>query len=244
MSTRLTLLTVSVLCATISLCVRVKPQEQENGSHVVSTNGAVWNLPVEKILSRDEMSRILAVAKERSARDYVFFATCANIGLRLSEVAHIRKDDVLRNNQLRVTRRKKKVLQPTVIDILPNVHAMLTDWAQMFDGYLFPGAAKPCTINRSKKGQPIGVEQVCAGGHISLRCMQRDWALHVAEAGLRMHGRGIHSTRHFAITEFYDTHRDLRACQLFAGHSNSAITERYASVRDMKEKVNAMSPML
>ena len=222
--------------------VRQSAEGKENG--LVSTNGAVWNLPVEKILSREEMSRILEVSKQRSARDYVYFATCANLGLRLSEVAHIRRDDVLRNSQLRVTRRKKKVLQPTVIDILPSVSAMLNEWGQMFDGYLFPGNSAPCVIHRSRKGVLLEPEQVCNGGHISLRCIQRNWAMIVAEAGLRMHGRGIHSTRHFAITEFYDKHRDLRAAQLYAGHSNSAITERYASVRDMKEKVNAMEAML
>jgi len=230
-------------CVTISLALGSTQAREEKSDHVVS-NGAVWNLPVEKILQRDEMARVLAVAKERSARTYVFLATCANTGLRLCEVMHIKRDDLLKNNQLRITRRKKKVLQPTVIDIAPSLMAILADWAQMFDGYLFPGDAKPCVIHRSKKGVKLPDEFACNGGHTSLRVIQRDWALIVAEAGLRVYGRGIHSTRHFAISEFYDKHKDLRACQLFAGHSNSAITERYASVRDMRDKVAQMEPML
>ena len=216
----------------------------EKSDYVVSQNGAVWNLRIEKILQRDEMSRILGIAKERSARTYTFLATCANTGLRLSEVGHIHADDVLPRCQLRITRRKKRTLQPIVIDISPQLAAILEEWKQMFDGYLWPGNAKPCIIHRSKKGVALEPEYACQGGHISLRVIQRDWALICAEAGLRMHGRGIHSTRHFAITEFYDKHRDLRAAQVFAGHSSSQMTEKYAAVREMKEKVNAMEAML
>jgi integrase len=208
------------------------------------SQGTVWNLASEKILQREEMARILGIAKERSARTYTFLVTCANTALRLSEVGHIRADDVLPRCQLRVTRRKKKVLQATVIDISPHLAAILDEWKQMFDGYLWPGNAAPCIIHRSKKGVRLPDEQVCNGGHISLRVIQRDWALFVAEAGLRMHGRGIHSTRHFGITEFYDKHRDLRAAQVFAGHSSSQMTEKYAAVREMKEKVNAMEAMV
>lgn len=235
--------TVLIVLLDFGFC-RVEIGEKTKGRQDMATPGAVWNLPAEKILTRDEMARILAIAKERSARDYVFLATCANTGLRLSEVAHIKADDVLPRNQLRVTRRKKKVLQPTIIDIVPTLAAMLCEWKQMHDGYLFLGECSPCEIVRLKEGKAQPPEKVCGGGHISLRAIQRNWALYVAEAGLRMHGRGIHSTRHFAISEFYDKQRDLRACQLFAGHSNSAITERYASVRDMREKVNQMEPML
>ena len=216
----------------------------EKSDYVVSQNGAVWNLRIEKILQRDEMSRILGIAKERSARTYTFLATCANTGLRLSEVGHIHADDVLPRCQLRITRRKKRTLQPIVIDISPQLAAILEEWKQMFDGYLWPGNAKPCIIHRSKKGVALEPEYACQGGHISLRVIQRDWALICAEAGLRMHGRGIHSIRHFAITEFYDKHRDLRAAQVFAGHSSSQMTEKYAAVREMKEKIDAMEPML
>ena len=135
--------------------------------------------------------------------------------------------------------RKKKKLNPERIDLVPAIAEILTTWADKVEyGYIFPGNCSPCVIER-RKGPD---EMACPGGHISLRAIQRRWELTVAKAGLHMHGRGIHSLRHFAITQFYAKYRDLRAAQLFAGHSSSQITERYASVLDMAEKIQAMEP--
>jgi len=199
-----------------------------------------WSLPEAKIINPDELHRILEVAKKNSERDYVFFAICANTGLRLCEVGHIQKSDV-RGDRLTIIRRKKKILKTERIDIVPALAEILSEWTKRLDcGYIFRGECAPCFIRRTK-GEP---EQVCIGGHISLRAIQRRWELAIAEAGLRVPGRGIHSLRHFAITQFYAKHRDLRAAQLFAGHSSSTITERYASVLDMKEKIGAMVAMV
>ncbi len=199
-----------------------------------------WSLPDSKIINPDELRRILEVAKKNSQRDYVFFTICANTGLRLCEVGHIQKSDV-RGDRLTIVRRKKKNLKAERIDVVPALAEILTEWAGRVDcGYIFPGECSPCFIRRTK-GEP---EQVCIGGHISLRAIQRRWELAIAEAGLRVPGRGIHSLRHFAVTQFYAKYRDLRAAQLFAGHSSSQITERYASVLDMKEKIGAMEAMV
>jgi integrase len=54
------------------------------------------------------------------------------------------------------------------------------------------------------------------------------------------YGRGIHSLRHTAITNIYALTKDLRKAQVFAGHSSSAITERYAHIVDMAETLSAM----
>ncbi len=199
-----------------------------------------WSLPDSKIITPDELRRILQIAKKNSERDYVFFAICANTGLRLSEVGHIQRSDI-RGERMEIVRRKKRILKPERIDIVPALAEILRFWVERIDlGYIFPGECSPCFIRRTK-GEP---EQVCIGGHISLRAIQRRWELAIAEAGLRVRGRGIHSLRHFAVTQFYAKHRDLRAAQLFAGHSSSQITERYASVLDMREKIGAMEAMV
>jgi integrase len=202
----------------------------------------VWNPDSTLFLNRTEMGRVLAVAKERSARDYAFLAICSHTGIRLSECAHLRSSDV-DNGRLRVTRRKKRVLQPSVIDISDALWPLISEWASSFDGYLFPGRAKPCVIHRMEDGRVSSVEQVCNGGHVHLRTVQRAWALIVAEAGLRKLGRGIHQTRHYFATEFYDTTRDLRATQEALAHSSSTMTEKYAHVVDFKEKVNKVKPV-
>ncbi len=220
----------------LTLCLAVQQKESAMSMGTVSS----WSLPDSKIINPDELRRILEVAKKNSQRDYVFFATCANTGLRLCEVGHIQKSDV-KGDRLSIVRRKKRVLKTDRIDIVPALAEILSEWSSRVDcGPIFPGECAPCFIRRTK-GEP---EQVCIGGHISLRAIQRRWELAIAEAGLRVPGRGIHSLRHFAVTQFYAKYRDLRAAQLFAGHSSSTITERYASVLDMKEKIGAMEAVV
>lgn len=200
-----------------------------------------WSLPREKCITRPEIGRILAQAKETSPADYVFLATAINTGLRMCEVVHLKKCDLL-DGQLRITRRKKKNLKPEVIDVVPALWAVLAEWGQMFesDEWIFPGRAGACFVHR-KNGTVI---QVCNGGHISRRNMQRRWDVILRGVDLKMPGRGIHSARHYAVTRFYEDTRDLRACQMFAGHSSSMITERYAHVLEMRDRVHSMGASL
>jgi len=199
-----------------------------------------WSLPRAKTLTPNECGRILAKASDTDPRLYVFLAIAANTGLRLCEVLHLQAEDVV-DGQLRIVRRKKKKLRAEMIDVTPALMGILHDWSQMHsDGWLFPGKVKPCFIRRSKGA----VEQVCNGGHLAKRVIQQGWEDLLISLGLSMEGRGIHSLRHFAITAFYAKHRDLRAAQMFAGHSSSSMTEKYARVLDMREKVHAMSTVL
>ena len=205
-------------------------------------NGS-WNLSAAKILSVEEMTKVLEVANRTCPWAYVFFATAANTGLRLSEVAHIKADD-LQLGQLNVVRRKKRSLHVSTIDIKPALWKLLMEWREMFDGYLWPGASKPCIIHRSKKGVKQPPEAACQGGHLALRTVQNRWALTIAEAGLKVAGRGIHTTRHHFATEMYRKTRDLRATQVALAHSSSTITERYAHCVDLKEKIHGLEAVL
>lgn len=188
----------------------------------------------------EECARILTRALETDPRLYVFLVIGANTALRCCEVLHLKSEDII-DGQLRIVRRKKKILQAEMIDVTPALTNILVDWSQMYsDGWLFPGRAKSCFIRRSNGT----AEQVCDGGHLSKRVIQQGWEDLIVSLGLGMPGRGIHSLRHTAITNFYTKFRDLRAAQVFAGHSSSTMTEKYARVIDMKEKVHAMATML
>lgn len=198
-----------------------------------------WTLGDAKLITPEDADRILARAKEAGGmdpmfkRDYDWFFIAFNTGLRLSEVGHIEKGDVL-PKRLIVTRRKKRRLQPAPIEIAPAVHAILKARADEVEaGYIFPGRAQPCLIHRKSKKNGPSVEQVCIGGHASLRSIQRRWRLLIEELGIYQYGRGVHSARHTAITTIYRMTKDLRLAQVFAGHSSSAITERYAHVVDL-----------
>jgi len=209
-----------------------------------------WSLHDAKIITPEEVQMILERAKQAGEmdpmmqRDYEWMAIAVNTGLRLSEVAHIEKSDVL-PTRLMMIRRKKRHLQPAPIEVMPTVHEILKRRADAVEsGYIFPGRCKPCLIHRQSKKDGPSVEQVCVGGHASLRSIQRRWRLLITELGLYKYGRGIHSLRHTAITAIYKLTKDLRKAQVFAGHSSSTITERYAHVVDLGETLAAMRPLV
>ena len=214
-------------------------------------HAADWKLADAKILKPEEFKAILSACKDLGQYDpywltmYDVIAIGVNTGLRVSEILHIEKEDVL-PSRLMVIRRKKKYLHPEPIEIMPTVHALLKERAERVEGgFIFPGKQAPCFIeHQGKRGEELGREQFCCGGHASIRNVQRRWRLIVTECGLYQYGRGIHSTRHGAITAVYTKTRDLRKAQVFAGHSSSQMTERYAHVVDMASTLAEMETVL
>jgi integrase len=209
-------------------------------------NPSSWTPPRDKTLTRDQVKRVLAAAKGSQAAigglfDYTFFAVCANTGLRVSEVAHLRRDGLLLSNadckeaQISVIRLKKKEVHLERVDIASALEKILRDFLDIWkeSEFVFPGGTRGCSLSRKLS---------CPGNHISVREMQRRWDYYLRKVRLKVEGRGIHMLRHYAVTEFYEKHRDLRAAQLFAGHSSSTITERYAHVVEMREKIRAVEP--
>jgi integrase len=154
---------------------------------------------------------------------------------------HLRTEDLI-NGKMRVIRRKKRVLQYSSVEISGPIWNLLQEWAQQFDGYLFPGGAKPCVIKR-RNGNVDSVPN-CSGGHLHIRTGQMAWRMMISRAGLYMKGRGIHQTRHYFATEMYAATKDLRATQVALAHSSSTMTEKYAHVVDQREKVNLVAPVL
>lgn len=195
---------------------------------MVSFGGSpAWKLQNSKLLSRDEVKKVLALAKQNCERDYVFFAVKANIGLRVGEMVELQWSG-LRSNELIVTRLKRKAKLPEPMAISKAVADLLWAWRKKTEkhsrgGFIFPGND---------------------GWHVSIREMQKRWKDYLIALKLYRQGRGIHTLRHYAGTEFYSKYRDLRATQVFLGHSSSVITETYAHVVDMKEKVDGMNPTL
>jgi integrase len=214
-----------------------------------------WTLADAKIVTPEEVKVLLDRAKQAGAldpmmqRDYEWMTIAVNTGLRLSEVAHIEKGDVL-PTRLMMTRRKKRNLHPAPIEVMPCVMEILRRRADAVEeGYIFPGKAQPCIIHRSKTNKDTKVrtqwdEYACVGGHASLRSIQRRWRLLVTELGIYKYGRGIHSLRHTAITEVYRTTKDILKAQKFAGHSSPDITVRYSHILDMQDTLNKMVPLI
>jgi integrase len=208
---------------------------------MASITGAEWHLATELVPNRDEMSKVLEMAKATNPRDYVLFALVSHTGLRISEAIHLKADDLV-NGKMRVIRRKKRVLQYSSVEISEPIWKLLTEWAQQFDGYLFPGSCKPCVVKR-RNGKVDSVPN-CSGGHWHIRSAQLTWRMTISRAGLYMHGRGIHQTRHYFATEMYAATKDLRSTQVALAHSSSTMTEKYAHVVDQREKVNLVKAVL
>lgn len=211
---------------------------------------ADWSLSDSKIVTPEQAHAIIAEARRRAEvdqswdRDADWFTIALKTGLRLSEVGHIEKSDIL-EKRLLVTRRKKRKLHPEPISVMPSVLELIRKRAEKVEsGWIFPGEAQPCVIHRQSKKNGPSVEQVCCGGHTSLRTIQRKWRILLTDLGIYQHGRGIHSLRHTAITAIYKLTKDLRKAQVYAGHSSSAITEKYAKVLDLEESLEKMEDVL
>src|SRR3989304_176968 len=120
-----------------------------------------WTLSESKIVTPAEVGRILSRGKELGEFDpywlllYDWYMIAVNTGLRVSEVAHIEKPDVL-PQRLMVIRRKKRHLHPPPIDVMPAVHSILKARADAVEeGFIFPGRQAPCIIQRqSEKNGP------------------------------------------------------------------------------------------
>lgn len=209
-------------------------------SHKEALMVTAWTLTPEKVLSRPEVESLLERAQERNQRDYTLLCIAANAGFRISEILHLTAEG-FNGDRLNVTRRKKRNPKEQSVRIPASLAWIIGEYLQdRTTGYLFPGRAGACYINHLKGGRT----KLCDGGHVSRREIQRRFELLLEGLGLNMKGRGIHALRHYAVTEFYGRTKDLRAAQIFAGHSSSTITEIYAAVRNMDELVDAMDVTL
>jgi len=227
------------------------PAKQE-GQTMPAKPHADWSLADSKIVTPEEFRVILAKCRELGEYDpywlspmYEVIAIGVNTGLRISEILHLEKSDLL-PSRLMVVRRKKKYLHPEPVEVNPGIHKLISACADRVEqGWLFPGEQAPCFIpHMGKRGAELGTEQFCIGGHASIRNVQRRWRELITELGLYKYGRGFHSTRHGAITAIYQKTKDIRKAQVFAGHASSQMTERYAHVTDMRETLVGMETVL
>lgn len=257
-----------------------------------------WSVPTEKVLEPDQLAKVMEIAREHDPKYWLAIAIGSNVGLRISEVMHLKAEDVLALGKLRIMRRKKKVLKSEVVEVNDMIAPVLWDAAQeRKTGWLFPGSAAPCVIKRApafledrcpackkqiidrkrteKKAEQISafsmhlindhewesekieawiakvskvvVDPVpgCNGNHLHLRSVQTRWRLIVAQAGLYMRGRGFHTTRHYAITQYVDQYDgNLIEAQMFAGHSSPNITAKYCHPKNLGKRVRAMKGTL
>jgi integrase len=202
-----------------------------------------WHLSDAKLATRDEVEKILTRAKA-SPFDYSFFVTAANTGLRLSEILHLKAKDITRGG-LSVIRRKRRELTREVLPIADALAELLASHIRRLKlkNWLWWGDAKAC-VRVLHRGKASKSQELCAGGHIHKREIQRRWRIYATAAKVYRPGFGVHSLRHYAATEFYRQTKDLRATQILLGHSSSTTTETYAHAVELEAQVKKIRPVL
>lgn len=198
-----------------------------------------WTIPPACRITEPQYKAIVRTAEGRP-RDWTLLFLAGNIGLRVSEVLHLKVEHFIPGTGVEVVRRKKQNLRKSILEVPEDVIAIVQEYVQRTkldpDDWLFPGQSGPCHRIRKSHGKEIGRERLCDGGHITVRRAQRIWDRAATAAGLKIKGRGIHTLRHYDGTRFYEMTKDLRAVQLHLGHSSPNITQKYADVVDMREK--------
>lgn len=111
-----------------------------------------YGLDWAKIPSKEQVEATVLASKDGHPKQYsIIFEVAKRTGLRVCEIAHLKCEDLMPGNHLKVTRRKKRVLKPTIIDVFPTLWAVLAEWCGGRTGWMFPGGSRPCIIHRRPK---------------------------------------------------------------------------------------------
>jgi integrase/recombinase XerD len=163
-------------------------------------------LPI--ILSLDELVRFFGAVTNLKHRSILMTTYAA--GLRLSEVRHLRVDDI-DSQRMVICIRQAKGHKDRYVMLSPRLLAILRQYwkAVRPRHYLFPGADPDRPIN------PRTVQQVCRA---ALRA-----------AGIKKKV-SVHALRHSFATHLLEAGTDLRTIQILLGHQNLGTTARYLHV--------------
>jgi site-specific recombinase XerD len=175
-------------------------------------------LPI--VLSRDEVSRILSVVTNLKHKTILMITYSS--GMRVSEVAKLRAEDIDMNRKLIHVRAAKgrkdryTILSRVALDI---VREYLKEYGQ--SKWLFPGQ------DREK--------------HITTRTIEKIFSAACTQANI-LKDVSVHSLRHSFATHLLEGGVDLRYIQEILGHKSSKTTEIYTHVSN-KDLSRIKSPL-
>ncbi len=182
---------------------------------VLGREGAAFQIPLSRapqrlpeILSRDELSRLFAVACHAKSRSLLMLAY--GTGLRLSELCHLRVehiDSAADRMCIRVV--QGKGAKDRYVPLSPDVLEMLRAWWRVARPrpWLFAAARDP--------SKPLDVEMA-----------QRWYRAACAHAGITKRG-GIHTLRHCWATHLLEAGVDLHSLSQWLGHRHVSTSTRY-----------------
>jgi integrase len=192
----------------------------------------VWNLDPMKILTRRELTTVLADSKRRAARSangrrnliIVRLACCC--GLRVSEIAALRLDDVRLAGprpHLRLRRETTKGKRPRCIPLWWDA-GTLADLAAWKAERIAQGAAEDdpfvCSVQSHRRGQALRRHAIRRRFLSACKVLGRE----------RLRTLTIHHGRHTFISHALAGGRSLAEVRAAAGHANLAVTSAYAHI--------------
>lgn len=165
-------------------------------------------------LSRDDLSKLLAVALDTSPRDFILVALLGINGLRVSEALRATVPDLGEANGIRTLRVQRKGQKPGLTPLAPVV-------ADVVDGFLDGRTEGPLIVrldrNRNVAVPISGISRQAAFDRIR-------WLADYAGVNPDI---SPHSLRHSFITTALEEGAELHVVQLAAGHSSPTTTMRY-----------------
>jgi site-specific recombinase XerD len=175
-----------------------------------------------QVLEHDWRVARTARQKMLAARDNAVLKLFLESGLRLSEVAGLKVEDVYLERQ-RVLVREGKTGKGRWVGFGPQTKKAL--WRYFG---LRPVKAEGDAVWLSEEGRPLarrGVQEI-------FRRLKRD-------AGLR-HVRGsVHKCRHTWATSYLRHTHDMRACQILLGHTDLDMTMKYTAFVEAEDALRA-----
>ena len=184
-----------------------------------------YRIDRSKYLVKDEFHKLLESAKKND-RDYLLFAVCGNLGLRVGELVSIKVSDIDFEHSVIGIRTLKQKKEKGVIDemLLPEgINTLISDYIKKYklkqEDWLF----------KSDKGV------------LSKRGCQWIFDKYATKCGLKIKGkdnkkgRGIHCLRHFqGIILSEATNNPTKVAKLLR-HRNLDTSLAYAHILDEKE---------
>jgi len=197
-----------------------------------------WTLDRQKFLSESEVKKLRRVIEDKSLADlqkgrttwprfWMTIDLAVSAGLRVSEIANLRVDNLYLNSKeprIRVTGKGNRTRDVFISrDLMKHLSSFL-EWKR--------------TMN-----EPIDKDDFLLmsshGKSYSTRALQYAFKVSIKESGLPSY-YSIHSLRHSYGTYLYQKTKDLRLVQKQLGHSSIATTTIYSDVT-MEETVEAVN---
>jgi site-specific recombinase XerD len=174
--------------------------------------------PAYNVLTDEELSRMLSVARSSNYRDYVMLAVMAGCGLREAEVVGIKIGDLREAQEdrifLRVLGKGEKVRNvPISPDLWRLIQRFVLLTERSFTSY--PDSRKPLFTSRVGKDKPL-----------TTRSVQNIVKKYVRAAGITK-AISPHSIRHTVGTNMAVNEAPLLVIQQFLGHTDPKTTLRY-----------------